>query len=98
MLKILLSKQKHKKNWNQQYHTKLCFNIKFAICNIKIFNSVKNVFRDRKLLIQLKTRLLKCFVLSVLMDGCKTWILTTKARKNVEATEMWLYRRILRIS
>ena len=31
------------------------------------FNSMKNIFRDRQLSIQLKTRLLKCFVWPVLM-------------------------------
>ena len=61
------------------------------------FNSMKNIFRDRKLSIHLKTRLLKCFVWSVLMHGCETWTLTAKIRKNIEAAEMWFYRRILHI-
>ena len=58
---------------------------------------MKNIFRDRQLSIQLKIRLLKCFVWSVLMYGCETWTVTTKTRKNLEAAEMWLYRRIIRI-
>jgi len=61
------------------------------------FNSTKNIFRERQLSIQLKTRLLKCFVWPVLMYGCKTWTVTTRTRKNLEAAEMWFYRRILRI-
>ena len=56
---------------------------------------MKNIFRDRKLSIHLKTRLLRCFVWSVLMYGCETWTLTAKIRKNIEAAEMWFYRRIL---
>jgi len=31
------------------------------------------------------------------MYGCETWTMTTKTRKNLEAAEMWFYRRILRI-
>ena len=31
------------------------------------------------------------------MYGCETWTLTTKTRKNIEAVEMWFYRRIIRI-
>jgi len=61
------------------------------------FNSMKYIFRDRQLSIQLKTRLLKCFVWPVLMYGCETGTVTTKTRKNLEAAEMWFYRRILRI-
>jgi len=61
------------------------------------FNSMKNIFRDRQLSIQLKTSLLKYFVWPVLMYGCETSTVTTKTRKNFEAAEMWFHRRILRI-
>jgi len=52
---------------------------------------MKSIFRDRQLSIQLKIRLLKCFVWPVLMYGCETWTVTTKTMKNLEATEMWFY-------
>ena len=58
---------------------------------------MKNIFRDHKLTISLKTRLLKCFVWSVLLYGCETWTLTTKTKQRIEAVEMWFYRRILHI-
>ena len=58
---------------------------------------MKNIFRNHKLIISLKTRLLKCFVWSVLLYGCKTWTLTTKTKHRIEPVEMWFYRRILRI-
>ena len=61
------------------------------------FNSIKNIFRDRQLSIQLKTRLLICFVWPVLIYGCETWTITSMTRKNLEAAEMWFYLRILRI-
>ena len=31
------------------------------------------------------------------MYGCEIWTITSKTRKNLEAAEMWFYRRILRI-
>jgi len=61
------------------------------------FNSMINIFRDRQLSIQLKTRLLKCFVRPVPMYRCETWTITSKTRKNLAAAAMWFYRRILRI-
>ena len=61
------------------------------------FSNMKNIFRDHKLTISLKTRLLKCFVWSVLLYGCETWTLTTKTKQRIEAVEMWFYRRILHI-
>jgi len=57
---------------------------------------MKNIFKDRQLSIQLKTRLLKCFVWPVLMYGCKTWTITSKIKKNL-AAEMWFYCRIFHI-
>jgi len=62
----------------------------------KIQQHIKH-FHKPQAFYNLKTRLLKCFVWSILMYVCETWTLTTKSRKNVEAAEMWFYRGILRI-
>ena len=56
------------------------------------------VLNDRKLSIQLKVRLLKCFIWSVLLYGCESWTLSAALTRNIEATEMWFYRRMLRVS
>jgi len=45
------------------------------------FNSMKIIFRDRKISIQFKTRLLNFFVWQVFMYGCETCTVTTKTRK-----------------
>ena len=56
------------------------------------------VLKDRKLSIPLKVRLLKCFIWSVLLYGCESWTLSAALTRNIEATEMWFYRRMLRVS
>ena len=56
------------------------------------------VLKDRKLSIPLKVRLLKCFIWSVLLYGCESWTISAALTRNIEATEMWFYRRILRVS
>ena len=50
--------------------------------------------------ISLKTRLrlTKCYVWSLLTYACDTWTLSKQMEANIEAFEMWLYRRIMRIS
>ena len=35
---------------------------------------------------------------SILLYGCETWTITAGTKKNLEAAEMWFYRRMLRIS
>ena len=62
------------------------------------FNRMSPVLKDRKLSIPLKVRLLKCFIWSVLLYGCESWTLSTALTRNIEATEMWFYRRMLRVS
>ena len=46
----------------------------------------------------LKKRLLKCYVWSVLMYGMEAWTLSAETERQIEAFEMWCYRRMMRIS
>ena len=62
------------------------------------FNQMLPVIKDRKLPIPLKVRLLKCYIWSVLLYGCESWTLSAALTRNIEATEMWFYRRMLRVS
>jgi len=64
----------------------------------KAFMEKKNIFADKKLSMDLKTRLLKCYVWSTLLYGCEGWTLSSSSEKKLEAAEMWLYRRMMRIS
>ncbi|CAH2234846.1 jg13248 [Pararge aegeria aegeria] len=53
---------------------------------------------DRNLSLPLRTRVLRCYVFSVLLYGVETWTLTEAQCKKIEAFEIWVYRRMLRIS
>ena len=62
------------------------------------FGIMRPVLTDRKLSLRIRTRLLKCYVWSTLLYGCESWTMTAETRRNIEATEMWFYRRMLRVS
>lgn len=62
------------------------------------FVRMKTLFTSRDLTLDTKVRLLRCYVFSVLLYGVETWTLTEASCKKLEAFEMWLYRRMLRIS
>lgn len=47
---------------------------------------------------KVRLRTLKCYVWSLLLYGCETWTLKKEDLKRLQAFEMWLYRRMLRIS
>ena len=47
---------------------------------------------------ELRHRLLICYVFSVILYGCETWTLTKSLMDKIEACEMWLLRRMGKIS
>lgn len=62
------------------------------------FMKMKKVFCSRDLSLELKIRLMRCYVLSVLYYGLESWTLKKNDMRKMEAFELWIYRRILRIS
>ena len=42
--------------------------------------------------------IVKTFVYSVLLYGCETWTLNKDLERRLEAMEMWVFRRLYRIS
>ncbi|CAG9835815.1 unnamed protein product [Diabrotica balteata] len=47
--------------------------------------------------INLKMILVRCYIFSILLYGVETWILNKSNTDKLEAFEMWIYRRILKI-
>ena len=54
--------------------------------------------KSHELPMGLKIRILQCYVFSVLYYGVEAWTLTAATEAKLEAFEMWLYRRMLRVS
>lgn len=63
----------------------------------KTFTSWSSVLCNRNLSINIRLRVLKCYVWSVLLYGCETWTLKVKHLNKLEAFELWCYRRMLKI-
>uniref|UniRef100_A0A8D8UNP4 Craniofacial development protein 2 n=1 Tax=Cacopsylla melanoneura TaxID=428564 RepID=A0A8D8UNP4_9HEMI len=61
------------------------------------FLKFKNLLCGHEIKLQLKIRMLRCYVFSVLLYGVESWTLTDTILKKIEAFEMWTYRRILKI-
>ena len=62
------------------------------------FESMPKILTSRNISIELRSRIAKCFIWSTLLYGAETWTLTKVTSDKLEAFEMWLYRRMLRIS
>ena len=62
------------------------------------FSSMAKLLTSRRLNINTKLNILKCYVFSIFMYGAETWTLTKVLESRIEAFEMWCFRRIGRIS
>lgn len=58
---------------------------------------MRRVFIRFELSLELRIRMLRCYVFSTLLCGCESWTLDSPMEKRTEAFEIYLYRRILRI-
>uniref|UniRef100_A0A8D8SXR8 Craniofacial development protein 2 n=1 Tax=Cacopsylla melanoneura TaxID=428564 RepID=A0A8D8SXR8_9HEMI len=62
------------------------------------FNNMSKLFKTHNLTVEMKMRLLRCYIFSIMLYGIESWTLTGATTSRLEAFEMWIYRRILRIS
>jgi len=60
--------------------------------------SLTSLWKDRSLNLQLKCRLMQTLIWSVAMYGCESWTIKAADSKRLNAFEMDMYRRMMRIS
>ncbi|GFO27916.1 retrovirus-related pol polyprotein line-1 [Plakobranchus ocellatus] len=60
------------------------------------FQKMKAVLTNQCISIQSRQRALQCYIEPILMYGCEAWTISKQTQKNLEATEMWFIRRMLR--
>lgn len=62
-----------------------------------MFNKMRNLLCNRSLNINIRLRFVHCYVYSILLYGCETWTIKMNTMRRLEAFEMWIYRRLLKI-
>lgn len=62
------------------------------------FLNMRNVLSNNTLSMPHRIRIVKCYVHSVLLYGVETQTLTDATTKKLDAFEMWIFTRILKIS
>ena len=60
-----------------------------------VFHEMSRVLKSRNINMR---RILQCYIWSTLLYGCETWTLTKTMGRKLEAFDMWVYRRMLRVS
>ena len=59
---------------------------------------LKIVWRDRKISLASKVKLMRALILSTFLYACESWTLTAEIERRIQAPEMRCYRRLLNIS
>ena len=73
--------------------------IKFGIAVEKAaFNKKKTDLFTSKLDLNLRKKLVKCYIWSMALYGAETWTLWATDQKGLESFEMWCWRRMEKIS
>ena len=62
------------------------------------FMAMKGLFTNRKVKFVLRLRLVNGYVCSVLLYGAETWTINKAMENRITSFEMWIYRRMMKIS
>ena len=59
---------------------------------------MKNILTSRKIKIETRKRLIRCYILSTFLYASETWTIHKDSWNKIEAFEMWLLRKMMKIS
>ena len=63
----------------------------------KTFNDMRNLLTNRKLSVKTRKNIMKTYIWSTLLYGVESWTLSLGLRRRLEAIEMWLWRRMMKV-
>jgi len=79
-------------------HGECAMEIKKRIVLGKIaMGKLERIWKDRDITRRTKCRLVKALVFPVVTYGCETWVIKETERKRINAFEVWVWRRMLRV-
>ena len=59
--------------------------------------NLDSILKSRDISLPTKVRLVKAMVFPVVMYGCESWTVKKAERRRIDAFELWLWRRLLRV-
>ena len=63
----------------------------------KTFSDMRNLLANSKLSIKTRKNMMKTYIWSTLLYGVESWTLSRGLVKRLEAVEMWLWRRMMKV-
>ena len=59
--------------------------------------NLDSIFKSRDITFPAKVRLVKAVVFPVVMYGCESWTVKKAEHQRIDASELWCWRRLLRV-
>ena len=59
--------------------------------------NLDSMLKSRDITLSTKVRLVKAMVFPVVMYGCESWTIKKAERRKIDASELWRWRRLLRV-
>ena len=66
-------------------------------CSLEKKTNLDSILKSRDITLQTKVHLVKAMVFPVIMCGCESWTLKKAERRRIDASELWCWRRLLRV-
>ena len=63
----------------------------------KVMTKLDSILKSRDITLPTKVRLVKAIVFPVVMYGCECWTVKKAERQRINASELWCWRRLLRV-
>ena len=64
----------------------------------KVMTNLESVLKSRDITLPAKIHTVKAMVFPVVMYGCESWTIKKAERRRIDASELWCWRRLLRVS
>ena len=63
----------------------------------KVMTNLDSILKNRDITLPTKVHLVKAMVFPVVMYGCKSWTIMKAEHRRIDASELWCWRRLLRV-
>ena len=63
----------------------------------KIMTNLDSILKSRSITLPTNFRLVKAMVFPIVVYGCETWIIKKAEHWRIDASELWCWRRLLRV-
>ena len=63
----------------------------------KVMTNLESIFKSRDIILPTKVHLVKTMIFLVGMFGCESWTIKKAEQQRIDASELWCWRRLLRV-